>query len=74
MKASEVKVGQKVTFTQSEESSYSDNYYGTSTSSRSVGYTGVVKEIVSKQCVIVEVGFMDDYPVEPRKLRLLNIA
>ena len=72
MKASEVKIGQKVTFTQVEETNSYHNYYGTSTGESNVGYTGIVKEIVSKQCVIVEVGFMDDYPVEPRKLKLVK--
>jgi hypothetical protein len=72
MKTSEIKIGQKVTFTQTEETNSYHNYYGSSTGERHVGYVGIVKEIVSKQCVIVEVGFMDDYPVEPRRLRLIK--
>lgn len=72
MKASEVKIGQKVTFTQLEEvGSYYDNYYGSMSHYSKVEYVGKVKEIVSKTCVIVEDSGGDKYSVEPRKLKLV---
>lgn len=72
MKASEVKIGQKVTFTQTEEvGGYYDNYFGAMSHYSKVEYVGKVKEIVSKTCVIVEDSGGDTYPVEPRKLKLV---
>ena len=72
MKASDVKLGQKVAFSQLEETeSCYHNYYGSSKGESNVGYVGIVKEIVSKTCVIVEDDGGDEYSVEPRKMKLI---
>ncbi len=71
MKASDVKIGQRVKFTQNEINSSHDNYYGTNTWESSVEYVGNVKEIFSKTCVIVEDDGGDEYSVEPRKMKLV---
>ena len=71
MKASEVKLGQKVRFTRSEEvGGYYDNYFGSMSHTSNVEHVGKVKEIVSKTCVIVEDSGGDEYSVEPRKMKL----
>jgi hypothetical protein len=71
MKASDVKIGQRVKFTQNETNSSHDNYYGTRSWESSVEYVGNVKEIFSKTCVIVEDDGGDEYSVEPRKMKLV---
>lgn len=71
MKASDVKIGQRVRFIQNEMNSSTDNYHGTQTWESSVEYVGVVKEIFSKTCVIVEDDGGDEYSVEPRKIKLI---
>ena len=72
MKASDVKIGQKVKFSRSEEvGGYYDNYFGAMTHTSNVEYVGKVKEIVSKTCVIVEDSGGDEYSVEPRKMKLV---
>jgi hypothetical protein len=71
MKASDLKLGQKVRFTQNEEVGvYYDNYYGAMTRTSNVEYVGIVKEIVSKTCVIVMDMGGDTHPVEPRRIKL----
>lgn len=69
MKASEVKIGQKVRFINVEENTEWDNYYGRTTHMTKREYTGVIHEILSKQSVIVEVGYLNYYPVEIKKLK-----
>ncbi len=71
MKATDVKIGQRVKFTQNETNNSYDNYYGTSTWESSVEYVGNVKEIFSKTCVIIEDDGGDEYSVEPRKMKLV---
>jgi hypothetical protein len=71
MKAADVKIGQRVKFTQNEMRSSWDNYYGTSTWESSVEHVGDVKEIFSKTCVIVEDKGGNKYSVEPRKMKLV---
>jgi hypothetical protein len=71
MKASDLQLGQKVRFTQNEEvGGYYDNYYGAMSHTSNVEYVGIVKEIVSKTCVIVMDMGGDTHPVEPRKIKL----
>lgn len=73
MKVSEVKIGQKVKFTQTEEvGGYYDNYFGSMSSYSNVEYVGKVKEVFSKTCVIVEDNGGNTYSVEPRKLKLVK--
>jgi hypothetical protein len=71
MKATDVKIGQRVKFTQNEMRSSWDNYYGTSTWESSVERVGNVIEIFSKTCVIVEDKSGNKYSVEPRKMKLV---
>jgi hypothetical protein len=82
MKAADLKLGQKVRFTQNEEvGGYyegvynnfkftKDNYFGSMSHTSNVEYVGIVKEIVSKTCVIVMDMGGDTHPVEPRKIKL----
>jgi|LakMenE18May11ns_1017448.scaffolds.fasta_scaffold9827183_5 hypothetical protein len=71
MKAADLKLGQKVRFTQNEEvGGYYDNYFGSMSHTSNVEYVGIVKEIVSKTCVIVMDMGGDTHPVEPRKIKL----
>ena len=70
MKAADLKLGQKVRFTQNEEDCSTHNYYGSRTWESSVEYVGIVKEIVSKTCVIVMDMGGDEHPVEPRRIKL----
>jgi hypothetical protein len=73
MKASDVKIGQKVKWDQKEViiSNY-DNYYGTCLErSTTIEYRGEVKEIVSKTCIIIQDSGGDEYSVEARKLKLV---
>jgi hypothetical protein len=73
MKASDVKIGQRVRFTRNEEvRGHYDNYFGSMSYTTSVEHVGKVKEIVSKTCVIVEDGGGDEYSVEPRKMKLVQ--